>query len=318
MNPNESPPPSERPAYAPESLLSARRKRRRERELLAAESEAAAEFGTSQSRGRMHPLVLLPGAVILITLAVAVIVIVQRKPSPSPAAAGTEDLPEKWTGSLPAETADAFLKATTHAERMRWVRSPQLVEPLVAAFFRDGPGSRETYSTHASLPLPVPVAGQPVHEVARYAVMMADTGKRLLSILSTPEGARIDFHTYSRHTSVPWPDLLEGRAERAEVRVFVATGSFHAAPFENTAEWLPVLGLCPDVPNDLLLYVRRGTPECAAVEAVLSEGARQSLPQRATVTLAPLQDSWQRRQFQITAFHHTEWYGPAETPPPAR
>jgi hypothetical protein len=236
MSTNDSPGPEKRPVFAPESLWSVRRKHRIEREKLAAESEAGSEFGTSPSRGRMHPLVLLPGAVILITLAVAVFVIVQRKPSPAPAAAGIVDLPEKWTGSLPAETADAFLKATTHAERMRWVRSPQQVEPLVAAFFSDGPGSRETYSTHASLPLPVTVAGQPVHEVARYAVMMSDTSKRLLSIVATPEGARVDFHTYSRHTSVPWPDLLEGRAERAEVRVFLSTGKYHAAPFENAAD----------------------------------------------------------------------------------
>jgi hypothetical protein len=79
-----------------------------------------------------------------------------------------------------------------------------------------------------------------------------------------------------------------------------------------------VIGLCPDVPNDLLLYVRRGTPECAAVEAALQTGALQGQPQRVTVTIAPQQDGWQRRQFQITVFHHTEWYGPAESPPPAR
>ncbi len=297
-------------ALEPDNIWSSRRLRRRARADRREKSQAAAEFGSRRTRRHQGLATMLLGGLVFMALAGVVVAYLLKKPAAVSVAASASAPQDQWRGSLPGETAEAFLAATTHQERMRWVRSPTLVEPLVAAFYATGPGSRETFSLRASLPLPPLGAELPAQEVARYGVLMADTSKRLLSIVATPDGARVDFHAYSRHTSAPWPDILEGRAASAEVRIFVSPGSYHVAPFENPAEWLPLLGGCPDVASDLLLYVRRGTPECAALEAAILKA-----PQRVTLTLAPVAESWRQRQFQVTAFHHEEWSGPPESPP---
>lgn len=307
---NQQDPSPRPPSFEPDNLWSARRKRRQAQQQRTAQAEAAAEFDAPPPRPRLNVLIVVPVAAVLTILAGALAVYLMRKPAPPTAAAAGAAPVESWQGSLPEETATGFLTATTHAERMRWVRSPEQVEPLVAAFFKDGPGSREVFAERASLDLPPLTPGQPTHEIARYAVAMTDARKRLLSLVATPQGTRVDFHTYSRHTSAPWPDILEGRAASAEVRLFVAPGRYHAGAFASSDDWLPVTGLCPDVPADLLLYVRRGTPEFYAVEIALRRA-----PQRVTLTIAPVEESWRERQFQITGFLHEEWYGPAETPP---
>ena len=297
------------PALAPDNIWSSRRLRRRHDAARKAEKAAATEYTASPRRFAMlSTLTGGAGMVILATTLTALVWYFLRKPDKAAAAGAGTEPGEKWQGAVPGEALDGFIKATTHAERMRWVRSPELVEPLVTAFYTTGPGSREKVSLTASIPPPALDPGQPAYEIARYAVLMEDNSKRLVSIVTTPDGARVDFHAYSRHASVPWPNLLEGRAPGAVVRLFISSGRFHAVPFASETDWLALTGVCPDVPADLLLYARRGTPECAALEAILTDPLN-TVAQRVTLTIGPVQESWRQHMFQVTAFHAREWLG---------
>lgn len=305
---------SERPALPPDNIWSQRRLRRRNRAQAREKAAATREFGVSKPR-QSNWAAGIAGTIVLAGILTAVAWYLLRKRPTAAAVAGEVNTAasEEWRGSLPEETADAFLAATNHGERMRWVRSPELVEPWVKAFFESGAGSRETFSLKAALPLPPLGAKLPAHEVARYAVLMADNSKRLLSLVETPDGARVDYEVYSRHTSAPWPEILNGQAKSAEVRLFVSPGNYLSGAFASAAEWLPATGLSPDVAADVLLYARRGTPECAALESAILTS-----PQRVTLTIAPIGDSWQQRQYQITAFHSLEWLGRGEAASPSK
>jgi hypothetical protein len=313
MSESPSPPDSDdplKPALTPDNVWSSRRLRRRRKAARKEDAKAGADFAEPPARRFSCLSVAAGGAGLIMVAALLTALAVQflKSPKKAPAVSITpEAATEQWQGATPSEVRDGFLAAKSHADRMRWVRSPALVEPLVSAFYSTAPGSREKVTDFVSVPLPPFDTALPALEIARYGVLMEDGGKRLLSIVRTPDGAKLDFHTYSRHTSVPWPDILEGRAAGAEVRVFVSPGQYHAAPFDSSSDWLPVAGGSPDVGADLLLYVRRGTPECAAIEAALP-----AAPQRVTVSIAPVQDSWRRRQFQITSFHAMEWLGRQE------
>lgn len=299
-----------KPALTPDNVWSSRRLRRRRKAARKQDAAASAEFAAIPPRRFSYLSVAAGGAGLVLVAALLTALAVQflKKPKKAPGASITpETATEQWRGATPSEVRDGFLAAKTHGERMDWMRSPALVDPLVSAFYSTGPGSREKLTDFISVPLPSFDAALPALEIARYGVLMEDGGKRLLSIVRTPDGAKLDFHTYSRHTSVPWPDLLAGRAPGGEVRIFVSPGRYHAAPFDSSADWLPVAGGSPDVGADLLLYVRRGTPECAAIE-----GALPAAPQRVTISIAPVLESWRQRQFQITAFHAMEWLGRQE------
>ena len=201
------------PALAPDNIWSSRRLRRRHDAARKEEKEAVREYTATPRRfAILSTLTGGAGFVILAATLTALVWYFLRKPDKAVAASAGTDPGEKWQGAVPSEALDGFLNATTHAERMRWVRSPELVEPLVAAFYTTGPGSREKVSLTASLPLVGSDSDQqPAQEIARYGVLMEDNSKRLLSIVATPVGARVDFHSYSRHSSAHWPDLSSSR-----------------------------------------------------------------------------------------------------------
>jgi hypothetical protein len=296
-----------KPALTPDNVWSSHRLRRRQKAARRQDAEAGADFAAAPARRFSWLSVAAGGAGLVLVAALLTALAVQflTKPKKPPGVSITpEAAAEQWQGATPSEVRDGFLAAKSHSDRMQWVRSPAVVEPLVSAFYSTGPGSREKVTDFLSVPLPSFDSALPALEIARYGVLTEDGGRRLISIVRTTDGAKLDFHTYSRHTSAPWPDILTGRASKAEVRIFVSPGRYHAAPFESSADWLPVVGGSPDVGADLLLYVRRGTPECAAIEAALP-----AAPQRVTISIAPAQESWKQRQFQITDFHAMEWLG---------
>ena len=294
----------------PTNIWSSRNFRRRVAAGKLNEAQDVAEFGR-RHRGRQGAMIALTALPVLVILGGLVAYFI-KKPGAAAAASKesviAEAASEKWKGAVPRVVVDNFLGATTLEERLRWVYSPETVRPLVAAFYTTGPGSREKLMDTTSLP-PLPLGTvQAVNEVARFGVIFDDVSKRLLSIVETPQGAKVDFHSYSRHTSVPWPDILEGRVASAEVRVFIFPDNYHGAPFASEADWLSVKGINPDLPADLTLYARTGTPEAAAMTAALA-----TAPQRVTITISPVGESWRQRLFQVTLFHAKEWQ--AVSPP---
>lgn len=309
-DPTPEPPEPGQRILQPDNVWSSRRLRHQRGKAKRAARKAREEFPTGKPRRGGLLTLLLVGLCIVVLAAVLTALVSQfmQQPEKAPVAVLGTDPAEKWQGGVPSEARDGFLNATSPEERLRWVRSPELVAPLIAAFYATGPGSREKINLTAALPLAELDPGQPAHEIARYGVLMEDTSKRLLSIVSTPRGAKVDFHTYSRHSTSPWPDILEGRATSAEVRLFIGPGKRHVAPFESDTAWLPVAGLSPDVPADLLLYARRDTPEALALLALL-QAPPTTNPLRVTLTIAPVEESWRQRLFQITAFHAREWLG---------
>lgn len=206
-----------------------------------------------------------------------------------------------WQGPVPPEVAENFTKATTHAERLRWVRHPDEVGPMMEQFFREGPGATERILQ--TIPIGARGSGDMLHET--YHVVIEDGPPRLISVTVDPEGAKVDFKAYARHGSESWERLLSGEVASAEeMRVLLTPGGFYMHRFADESRWLHFEAKTPDLSEPMDFYVDRDS------EAAAELGRIEGIPLQVTVSLRAVEDSARYRQFEITALKAEGWADP--------
>lgn len=204
-----------------------------------------------------------------------------------------------WKGALPMEAAEGFIRAATVEERFKWVRDPARVEPLVRAFFCDGPGAQETVA--ALVPVGAVQRGDLHYE--RFRADLGGGRSRLVCVVLTDDGGKVDFESYVRHGSVPWDDLLSGRVVAAdEVRLFVSAGDYYNFDFSDDGQWRSFVARTPDLGEDLHVYARRGSPAEATLNELTASG-----PAPVTLAVRSVDRSHERRLFEVTRVLAPAW-----------
>ena len=136
-------------------------------------------------------------------------------------------------------------------------------------------------------------------------------GERLAFLTPDDRGMwKVDYAAFARASKPPWKDLLEGRVDRAQVRVSMAPDAYFNGPFEDDTQWL-CFGMASPESNALLPegesllhgYCRAGTAQAKAMAQILAGGTR---PLRATLEIARVANA-ESRQFQITRVVAEDW-----------
>lgn len=208
-----------------------------------------------------------------------------------------------WQGPIPSEVAEKFTQATSHAERLKWVRQPDQVGAEMEAFFREGPGSTEKITGTTALS----ASGQGDLLYENYQVNLEHGEPRLLCVSVDPQGAKVDFEAYARCGSEKWPDLVSGAVLSAEeVRVVLRPGGFFMHRFPDEENWIHFKATTPDLPDSMDFYVARDSD--AARELVQWS---EQVP-HVTVAIRAVEDSAKYRQFEITAVKAIGWVEPED------
>ena len=208
-----------------------------------------------------------------------------------------------WQGPNPSEVAESFTKATTHAERLKWVRQPDKVGAEMETFFRDGPGASEKIVGKAALS--ASELGDLIYE--NYLVSLESGQPRLLCISVDPRGAKVDFEAYARSCSVKWTDLMSGSVASAEeVRVILQPEGFFMHRFPDEEKWVHFKATTPDLPDSLDFYVTRDSEAARELEK------GHVLAPHVTLSIRAVEDSAKYRQFEITAVKALGWVEPEE------
>lgn len=219
------------------------------------------------------------------------------------AAAASEGEQIIWQGPNPSEVAESFVKATSHAERLRWVRQPDKVGAEMEAFFRDGPGASEKIAGTAALS--ASELGDLIYE--NYLVTLEAGEPRLLCVSVDPLGAKVDFEAYARSCSEKWPDLMSGAVASAEeVRVILRPGGFFMHRFPDEEKWIHFKATSPDVADSMDFYIARDSEEARELEKGIE------LSPYVTLSIRAVEDSAKYRQFEITAVKALGWVEPEE------
>lgn len=171
-------------------------------------------------------------------------------------------LREQWTGPPPRRVAEAFLRASTNDERLQWVRNPEQTRLLLEQWFAGPTPYQPDLATLMALEVTnddsrLNLDRDPEH--ARFVVEAAPDDWRFLAIVRTPDGGKVDFPSFIRHGSAPWPAILGGTVAEADVRVFVAVDNYHNFAYGDEAAWRNYTMSSPDCEEAVHLYLPVGS-----------------------------------------------------------
>ncbi|MEM7144737.1 MAG: hypothetical protein AAF591_06355 [Verrucomicrobiota bacterium] len=158
---------------------------------------------------------------------------------------------------LPADAVQGFLEAETVEERLAWTRRAERVSGLM---------NGESVSSDA-VALPIDVQG--VNFMGRvladkkayfnFHVVLGDGGSRLLAVVPTEAGPRVDWEVFARYQPMGWERILgEGTGEEGvPVRVFVSASDYYNYGYGDEEEWSCYELNSPDLEERMFVYAER-------------------------------------------------------------
>jgi hypothetical protein len=105
--------------------------------------------------------------------------------------------------------------------------------------------------------------------VTGFVVEFSSGNLRLLEVVGTVEGPRVDWDAYARYGSASWEDLWSGEAKRAVVRVFCEPSTERPEPFEDQGKWTCFRMSSPDLPQAVLGFTEAGSVRDVMMKRVI-------------------------------------------------
>ena len=193
----------------------------------------------------------------------------QTHSSQDPAISSMDSKPIIWDGPQPHEVAELFLRASTHKERLRWVRNPEQVGSIMEKFFTEGAGKDEKVINQ----MIIDSADDDELIMDRFELTMNDGKPRMLCIVHCNGRALVDFESYARCGSTTWDELLSGKVNKAErMRVFIENNNYYNYSFTNEQKWISFVAKTPDLTNPIYLYGSSDNQEFIDLKRTIGTG----------------------------------------------
>jgi len=260
---------------------------------------------TSRPRISIKSLAILVLGSLAATATIAVMLKSQpnaadQAPTP-PAVLGIDDIansPPVFT-QPPREIADAFLASADAKERLPWVRNPKDVAKRMNLY-------PEEALNHAVEKL-TPLGSASVQNMvfARFVAKFPNGNKRLLCVLATDDGPKVDWDAYARYGSASWESILQGTAGPAEVRVFLKRGYYYTYNYRDDTIWQCYKVISPDTQEPIYVYARSDSQRGKLLAATFL--GRRSRNQRMTLTISSSEGGHKHGQFTIDRVHSIGW-----------
>jgi hypothetical protein len=193
----------------------------------------------------------------ILGIAGAVVVLAPKTAGPAKAgvdrsAVGPEDTLRAGLDAAEA-VARLFLAESNPKARFQWSRNAAGLRDRISAYpeeARIAPGKIDKMIGHLV---------ENGRAVTGFVVAFPSGDLRLLEVVGTPEGPRVDWDAYARHGTASWEDLWSGKVEQAVVRVFCEPATERPAPFDDGAKWTTLRLSSPDLPQVALGFVEVGS-----------------------------------------------------------
>ena len=169
-----------------------------------------------------------------------------------------------------------FFTSTTIENRLRWVRFPERVAPMMEDYHKDHPLLANPLQKVRSLqPLPIDFTNQ----FWMATVLLASGDVQELILECTEKGPRVDWETMVYHQPMSWDEFATGRpaARSVDFRLYVHPGVFYSHAFANENEWACYRLSAPHEEQVMFGYVRRGSGLANELEALTKSSGRASL-----------------------------------------
>ena len=222
---------------------------------------------------------------------------------------------DSWVGQLPEELAHKFTHTSDPQERLKLCRDPKRVTNLLASF----PAQALSEVPRSVIPMGSAMVGTLSYE--RFAVTFSNGENRLLCVVRTDEGPKIDWEAYARHGNAfssrieenktakagqkAPPNLAETRT--AEVRVFASSSNYYNYRFSDDKAWRSYSLSSPDWEGVVTAYAAAGSITARILDQALrhARGAH-----RVTLQLRSRPQDALRQQFEIEKVSAVGWVRP--------
>jgi hypothetical protein len=198
--------------------------------------------------------------------------------------------------------AKAFLAAKSPAGQSAFVRDPERVRPFMDAFApKVGTGTVIDVRSYG-------FARADVATVFSFLVKFSDGGSRVVCVISTPDGPKVDWEAFARHGTATATDLKNGKAATAEVRVLATAGSYYNYRFLDDKLWRAVELANADWADSLTGYVRANSATANKLEKLMDDA--DGIPVPVLLRLSVDAESAPRGQCVIEELVVPHWVKP--------
>lgn len=208
---------------------------------------------------------------------------------------------EKFAEKAPI-LARRFAEANSPEEWLSMVRDPERVGPMVQAFRPEvAVGKPIKVSPHGSEQLDE-------MEVLQFLVTYEDGRSRLIHVLPTEDGPKVDWESFARSGSTDFAGM-SGADELpdAEIRVLVRPGNYYNYDFADDRQWIAFELTNGDWPETFTGYARADSPAARALSEITTDDAP---PKRALLRVRGGGENGPRRQCEILEVLHLGWVKP--------
>jgi len=221
---------------------------------------------------------------------------------------GAEDSPFGGVPVLPVPDLPDYEKARELAGR--FVREGEVEE--VMGMIRPWPGMKKAVGEFLAENPPVDGAAEMLSDMPpviqtgivyqrivyqSFGLLLPDGTGRLVQVVETSDGPKVDFKAYVEWCSVPPDELLAGKVEQAdEVRAILRPSTYYNFEFASSEQFLAFSATLAGQSEQLTVYVPR---EGDAVEP-LARAVQQIGMHPATFSLQSVGESYQRQQFLLS------------------
>jgi len=199
----------------------------------------------------------------------------------------------------PIKVAKKFALTTDVEERLKWTRNPEEIRKRLSQYPQ---GAREVLA-HKITP-----QGDISIEDAHYTSFLAELEngeRRLLCVVGTTAGPRVDWDAYARYGTASWDDILSGKVSLATVRIFPELSTHYLRNFRDEEKWLAFALGSPDLEIPLYGYLDKESELYQKVKPLLSSRIR-----RAVVDIKISREDIPHRQVEITGLRTLGWVEP--------
>lgn len=200
----------------------------------------------------------------------------------------------------PKEIAEAFTSSTDPQERLQWVVNSEEIAKRLNQY------PEEALSHPAQSITPMGTASTPTLIFARFAVKFANGNVRLLCVVPTASGSKIDWDAYARYGTASWSDLESGKVNQGMIRAFIQPAFIYSHRYRDDTQWLCYRISSPDSKQSYLGYARQDSKTGEVLKSVLTQKNR-SKPQRITLSIHFESGDLKQRQLTITHVHSLGW-----------
>ena len=203
-------------------------------------------------------------------------------------------------GPTSSKLATAFCENSSIKERLQMSRNTDTVTVHISS-----------YSNQALYDRPVNLVSSGVAYTSgilyeRYNATFVDGSSRLLCVVATPDGLRIDWDSYARYCSAKWPDIKNGIVKSATVRVRAKQAYHYKSAYQDEGQWLCCELTSPDFEGSLYAYALRGTTTAKILEQVLPRPESDSSEQ-VTLKISSSEGGHKLNQFTIDRIQAASW-----------